>query len=81
MDPSVTDSGLRIVGKSHQEDHPYMEDYYTFTTADKEDYFMAVYDDHGGYEATQCTYNNLWEAIKVKMGFIINSLKLCLMLS
>ena len=50
MDPSVTDSGLRIVGKSHQEDRPYMEDY-TFATADKEDNFMAVYDDHGGYEA------------------------------
>ena len=38
MDLSVieTDSGLRIVGKTHQGGHPYMEDY-IFTKSDKED--------------------------------------------
>lgn len=69
MDSSVAGSqGLLIVGKSHQGDRPYMEDY-IFVTADKEDYFMAVYDGHGGYEAAQYTYENLWETIKVQDGF------------
>ena len=60
--------GLLIVGKCHQGDRPYMEDY-IYATAYKEDCFMAVYDGHGGYEAAQYAYDNLWETIKTQNGF------------
>lgn len=77
MDLSVTetDSGLRIVGKTHQGDCPYMEDY-IFAKADEEDYFMAVYDGHSGYEAAKCTCDNLCAVIKTQNGFYNNHPKI-----
>lgn len=60
--------GLHVVGKSHQGDRPYMEDYMLAVT-DKEDCFMAIYDGHGGYEAAKYAHDNLWPTIKLEQGF------------
>lgn len=57
-----------VIGKSHQGDRPYMEDY-IFVTSEEEDCFMAIYDGHGGYEAAKYAYDHLWETIKVQNGF------------
>ena len=68
-DSSMTDSkDVLVVGKSHQDDCPYMKDY-IFVTSEKADHFMAVYHGHGGYEAAKYAYDHLWETIKMQNGF------------